>query len=110
MSTSDSVETIVPDSEHRGLIERLPQLPRDLAQLARFDRPIGWWLLFWPCTFGLLLAGGEGEWQLLLWFLLVAAVLALRLRRVAERHRLAVRPPAVVSRRFDRDARRGLRL
>ena len=65
-------DQIVPDSEHRGLVGRLPQFPRDLAQLARFDRPIGWWLLFWPCTFGLLLAGGEGEWQLLLWFLLGA--------------------------------------
>ena len=32
-------DQIVPDSEHRGLIERLPQAPRDLAQLARFDRP-----------------------------------------------------------------------
>ena len=38
-------DQVVPDSEHRGLVARLPQLPRDLAQLARFDRPIGWWLL-----------------------------------------------------------------
>ena len=65
-------EQIVPDTEHRGLVERLPQLPRDLAQLARFDRPIGWWLLFWPCAFGLWL-GGEGlQLALLAWFLLGA--------------------------------------
>ena len=38
-------DAIVPDSQHRGLVARLPRLPRDLAQLARFDRPIGWWLL-----------------------------------------------------------------
>ena len=38
--------------------------------MARFDRPIGWWLLFWPCSWGLLLAGGEGRWELLAWFLL----------------------------------------
>ncbi|MEL7681013.1 4-hydroxybenzoate octaprenyltransferase [Citromicrobium bathyomarinum] len=69
MSTSDSAETIVPDSEHRGLIERLPQLPRDLAQLARFDRPIGWWLLFWPCVFGVWLSGTGWQFGLLLWFL-----------------------------------------
>ena len=61
---------IVPDSQHRGIIARLPQFPRDLAQLARFDRPIGWWLLFWPCAWGVLLAGGERRWDLLLWLLL----------------------------------------
>ncbi len=63
---------IVPDTEHRGLIERLPQLPRDLAQLARFDRPIGWWLLFWPCTFGVWLSGAGLQTGLLALFLLGA--------------------------------------
>ncbi|MFM5917504.1 MAG: 4-hydroxybenzoate octaprenyltransferase [Novosphingobium sp.] len=68
---------IVPDSEHKGLVGLLPQYPRDLALLARFDRPIGWWLLFWPCAWGVLLAGGMpslrgGEWALLGWLLLGA--------------------------------------
>ena len=58
-------EQIVPDSEHRGLVARLPQLPRDLALLARFDRPIGWWLLFWPCVFGVWLAGAGWQFALL---------------------------------------------
>jgi len=58
-------EHVVPDSEHRGLVERLPQLPRDLAQLARFDRPIGWWLLFWPCVFGTFLGGYGVPWEAL---------------------------------------------
>lgn len=66
MNTGD----IVPDSQHRGLIARLPQVPRDLAMLARFDRPIGWWLLFWPCVWGLWLAGRGVQWQMALWFLL----------------------------------------
>ena len=61
---------IVPDSQHRGIVAMLPQRLRDLAQLARFDRPIGWWLLFWPCAWGVLLAGGERRWDLLLWLLL----------------------------------------
>ena len=61
---------IVPDSQHKGLIAALPQPLRDYAQLARFDRPIGWWLLFWPCAWGLLLAGRQGEWRLLGWLLL----------------------------------------
>ena len=62
-------EQIVPDTEHRSLVERLPQLPRDLALLARFDRPIGWWLLFWPCVFGVWLAGAGPQWALLGWLL-----------------------------------------
>ena len=68
-------DQIVPDSEHRGLIERLPQAPRDLAQLARFDRPIGWWLLFWPCAFALWLAGAGWQIELLLWLLLGAVAM-----------------------------------
>jgi len=65
-------EQIVPDSEHRGLVQRLPQLPRDLAQLARFDRPIGSWLLFWPCAFGVWLAGAGAQFALLGWLLIGA--------------------------------------
>ena len=63
---------IVPDSEHRGLVALLPQPARDYAMLARFDRPIGWWLLFWPCAWGVLLTGApwSAQWPLLLWFLL----------------------------------------
>ena len=61
---------IVPDTQHRGIVAALPQPWRDYAQLARFDRPIGWWLLFWPCAWGLLLAGGQSRWALLAWLLL----------------------------------------
>ena len=61
---------IVPDSQHRGLVAALPEHLRNYAQLARFDRPIGWWLLFWPCAWGVMLAGGQGEWALLGWLLL----------------------------------------
>ncbi len=63
---------IVPDTQHRGLVGRLPQLPRDLAQLARFDRPIGWWLLFWPCTWGVWLTGAGLQLALVAWLLLGA--------------------------------------
>lgn len=63
---------IVPDTQHRGIVAALPQPLRDYAQLARFDRPIGWWLLFWPCVWGLWLAGGAARWDLLLWFLVGA--------------------------------------
>lgn len=68
--TESSLPEIVPDSEHRGLVARLPQGLRDLALLARFDRPIGWWLLFWPCACSVALLGDIGEhWPLIGWFL-----------------------------------------
>ena len=63
---------IVPDSEHRGLVGMLPQPLRDFAQLARFDRPIGWWLLFWPCAWGVWLAGAGWQFVLVAWLLLGA--------------------------------------
>ena len=64
---------IVPDSQHRGLIGMLPKSVRNYALLARFDRPIGWWLLFWPCAWGVLLAGRvANHWPLILWMLLGA--------------------------------------
>ncbi|MBK8376159.1 4-hydroxybenzoate octaprenyltransferase [Sphingorhabdus sp.] len=62
-----------PDTEHRGFIGLLPANLRPFALLARFDRPIGWWLLFWPCFWGISLAGGAiREWPLILWMLLGA--------------------------------------
>lgn len=64
-------QTIVPDTQARGLLASLPPKPRALALLARFDRPIGWWLLFWPGAWAVGLAGGAGErWPLILWLLL----------------------------------------
>ncbi len=71
MQTSPTPPDIVPDSEHRGLVARLPPTLRGLALLARFDRPIGWWLLFWPGAWGIALAGGPwARWDLIAWFLL----------------------------------------
>ncbi len=68
-------QAIVPDSEARGpirrLFARLPALPRNLALLARLDRPIGWWLLYWPGAWAVALAGGIGDrWPLFFWLLL----------------------------------------
>jgi 4-hydroxybenzoate polyprenyltransferase len=62
-----------PDSEYSGFIASMPSNLRGFILIARFDRPIGWWLLFWPCAFGLLLSGGlRAHWPLLLWMLLGA--------------------------------------
>jgi 4-hydroxybenzoate polyprenyltransferase len=63
---------IVPDSERRGLIGALPPRLRPYASLMRLDRPIGVWLLYWPCAWSVALAGVGGRWDLLLWLALGA--------------------------------------
>jgi 4-hydroxybenzoate polyprenyltransferase len=66
------VSDLVPDSERTGLIGALPKAWRPYASLMRVDRPIGTWLLFWPCAWSVGLAGVQGQWQLFAWFLLGA--------------------------------------
>ena len=68
----DTHTDLVPDSERRGLIGALPTRLRPFASLMRLDRPIGTWLLFWPCAWSIALAGVGGRWSLLGWFLLGA--------------------------------------
>lgn len=63
---------IVPDSERRGFIGALPASLRPFASLMRLDRPIGTWLLYWPCAWSVALAGVGGRWDLFLWFALGA--------------------------------------
>ena len=67
----ETIET-VPDSERRGLIGALPSRLRPFASLMRLDRPIGIWLLYWPCAWGVALAGVRGRWDLFLWLVLGA--------------------------------------
>ncbi len=66
-----SAPDITPDSQHRGLVAALPASIRPFALLARFDRPIGWWLLFWPGAWAVALAGGAiSRWTLIAWLLI----------------------------------------
>jgi 4-hydroxybenzoate polyprenyltransferase len=58
---------IVPDSERRGFVGALPPRLRPYASLMRLDRPIGSWLLYWPCAWSVALAGVRGRWDLFLW-------------------------------------------
>ncbi|MGL5837647.1 MAG: 4-hydroxybenzoate octaprenyltransferase [Sphingorhabdus sp.] len=65
--------TAPPDTEIRSFVRLLPDKFQPFVLLARFDRPIGWWLLFWPCLFGIALAGGVfSHWPLVFWMLLGA--------------------------------------
>ncbi len=65
------MQSSLPDTEHHRLARTGGLRPYIL--LARLDRPIGWWLLFWPCAWGLALAGGAFDrFDLMLWMLLGA--------------------------------------
>jgi len=68
-----TIDTLTPDSEQRGLVRLLPAAVRPYWLLARFDRPIGGWLLFWPGAWAIALAGaGWTRIDLILWFALGA--------------------------------------
>jgi 4-hydroxybenzoate polyprenyltransferase len=56
-------------------VERLPQWLRPFAVLARWDRPIGTWLLLWPCWWAVALAPGWPDLELLALFALGAVAM-----------------------------------
>jgi 4-hydroxybenzoate polyprenyltransferase len=65
----------VADAQRGNWVDRYaPDWLKPYARLARWDRPIGFWLLFWPCGFSLALAAvknpasGFDWWVLLLCF------------------------------------------
>ena len=55
------------DAVHTGWMDHLPPAVRPYLQLMRLDRPIGTWLLFWPCVFGLILGAAADERRFLEW-------------------------------------------
>ncbi len=56
---SDRTSNRVADAPSDIWVYRLlPQKFWPYAQLARWDRPIGWWLLLWPCWWSLALSFG----------------------------------------------------
>ena len=59
-----------------GWVDRLPPGIGIYARLARFDRPAGIWLLFWPCLIGAFLAPPAGWWPL--WPLFFLGAVAMR--------------------------------
>src|SRR5439155_3055002 len=70
--TVTATTDIVPDSERRGFIGALPSRLRPFASLMRLDRPIGTWLLYWPCAWSVALAGVGHRWDLFGWLALGA--------------------------------------
>ena len=56
-------------------IDRIPDRLRPYAVLARWDRPIGTWLLLWPCWWAVALAPGWPDLRLLVFFAIGAVAL-----------------------------------
>jgi 4-hydroxybenzoate polyprenyltransferase len=55
------------DAVHHNWVAHAPAWLRPWLQLMRLDRPIGTWLLFWPCVFGLILGAAADERRFLEW-------------------------------------------
>jgi 4-hydroxybenzoate polyprenyltransferase len=55
------------DAVATSWVGHMPPRLRPWLQLMRLDRPIGTWLLFWPCVFGLLLGAAADERRFLDW-------------------------------------------
>lgn len=79
---SDSLPTpgTVADARQGNWLDRYaPEWLKPYGRMARWDRPIGFWLLFWPCAWGIGLAAvafpeqGFGWWHAVL--MLVGAIL-----------------------------------
>ncbi len=55
------------DAVHANWVTHMPPPLRPWLQLMRLDRPVGTWLLLWPCIFGLLLGAAAEERRFLEW-------------------------------------------
>lgn len=54
MQSPDASSGVVADAQRDNWLDRYaPQWLKPYGRLARWDRPIGFWLLFWPCGFSL---------------------------------------------------------
>ena len=75
MPSPEPQNGIVADAQRGNWVDRyFPEILKPFARLARLDRPIGFWLLFWPCAFSLAMAAmaeparGFNWWTLILMF------------------------------------------
>jgi 4-hydroxybenzoate polyprenyltransferase len=63
-------------------VGRMPASLRPYLELARLDRPVGTWLLLWPCWWSLLLAASQSapDWPRLFWYAALFALGAVVMR------------------------------
>ena len=81
MAEDSTAPTTVADAARGNWVDRyLPESWKPYARMARLDRPIGWWLLLWPCWWSAALAADAAgrawpdPWHLVL-FLVGAIVM-----------------------------------
>lgn len=76
------LESATPDAQRNTLAERiLPPRFMPYARLARWDRPIGWWLLLWPCWWSAAMAAvASGAAIPNLWHMLLFLIGAVAMR------------------------------
>lgn len=70
----------VADAPQGNWVDRFaPDALKPYFRMARLDRPIGYWLLFWPCAMSLALAAVAGKANFptfsILWFLIGAIIM-----------------------------------
>lgn len=71
----------VADAPSRHWVYRgLPKAAWPFAQLARWDRPIGWQLLLWPCWWSMALAAQSQSAAISIWHLAFFAIGAIAMR------------------------------
>jgi 4-hydroxybenzoate polyprenyltransferase len=72
----------LPDAPPSNWLDRFaPEWLKPYGRLARWDRPIGWWLLLWPCWWSAALAAiADGRAAPRLWHLALLLVGAIAMR------------------------------
>jgi 4-hydroxybenzoate polyprenyltransferase len=70
----------LPDAARPGLLRFCPPAWQPYLQLARLDRPIGWWLLLLPCWWSSLLASIARHQPPNLWHLVLFLIGAIAMR------------------------------
>lgn len=80
----ETIPNAVADAQTGNWVDRsAPQWLKPYARLARWDRPIGVWLLFWPCAWGLGLAAVANPEQGFDWWAAVLMFIGAALMRGA---------------------------
>jgi 4-hydroxybenzoate polyprenyltransferase len=76
MSENGAAGVKPADAVAASLVDRAPPRVQPYLRLMRLDRPIGTWLLYWPCVFGLILGAAAdsrpfGAWRDIFYVLLL---------------------------------------
>ena len=79
--SSSPASPSTPDAVKGSWVSAMPAAAQPYLKLARADRPIGTWLLYIPCLWGLAIAAASGFQRLeLLWFAVLMGIGALAMR------------------------------